>query len=131
MNIDKFKTLENKLSAAYKNNNLLFIANINTADDYELLTNLQKEDMIIIAEKYQYDIYRKIGIGIISPKDMSFNSCALKCGFSACYLHFAHLSLLTFYFVFCSALQYHIKTVYLSSLPLSLRLHLPQPISSL
>lgn len=56
MNIDKFKTLENKLSAAYKNNNLLFIANINTADDYELLTNLQKEDMIIIAEKYQYDI---------------------------------------------------------------------------
>ena len=51
MNIDKFKTLENKLSAAYKNNNLLFIANINTADDYELLTNLQKEDMIIIAEK--------------------------------------------------------------------------------
>lgn len=26
MNIDKFKTLENKLSAAYKNNNLLFIA---------------------------------------------------------------------------------------------------------
>lgn len=83
MNIDKFKTLENKLSAAYKNNNLLFIANINTADDYELLTNLQKEDMIIIAEKYQYDIYRKIGIGIISPKDMSFNSCALKCGFSA------------------------------------------------
>lgn len=91
MNIDKFKTLENKLSAAYKNNNLLFIANINTADDYELLTNLQKEDMIIIAEKYQYDIYRKIGIGIIPPKDMSFNSCALKCGFSACYLHFAHL----------------------------------------
>lgn len=91
MNIDKFKTLENKLSAAYKNNNLLFIANINTADDYELLTNLQKEDMIIIAEKYQYDIYRKIGIEIISPKDMSFNSCALKCGFSACYLHFAHL----------------------------------------
>ena len=55
------------------------------------MTNLQKEDMIIIAEKYQYDIYRKIGIGIISPKDMSFNSCALKCGFSACYLHFAHL----------------------------------------
>ena len=83
MNIDKFKTLEN--------NNLLFIANINTADDYEFLTNLQKEDMIIIAEKYQYDIDRKIGIGIISPKDMSFNSCALKCGFSACYLHFAHL----------------------------------------
>ena len=50
---------------------MLFIANINTADDYELLTNLQKEDMIIIAEKYQYDIYRKIGIGIISPKDGS------------------------------------------------------------
>lgn len=57
MNIDIFKTLENKLSAAYKNNNLLFIANINTADDYELLTNLQKEDMIIIAEKYQYDYF--------------------------------------------------------------------------
>ena len=25
MNIDKFKTLENKLSAAYKNNNLLLL----------------------------------------------------------------------------------------------------------
>ena len=42
MNIDIFKTLENKLSAAYKNNNFLFIANINTADDYELLQIYKK-----------------------------------------------------------------------------------------
>lgn len=95
MNIDKFKTLENKLSAAYKNNNLLFIANINTADDFDLLTNLQKEDMLILAENYQYDIYRKISIGIISPKDMSFNSCALKCG--AAYTYYLRRYLLPLY----------------------------------
>ena len=91
MKMDLIKIINYNLDSAHRSNDLYFLANINNIKEFELLTNLQKEDMIIIAEKYQYDIYRKIGIGIISPKDMSFNSCALKCGFSACYLHFAHL----------------------------------------
>ena len=80
MKMDLIKIINNKLDSAHRSNDLYFLANINNIKEFELLTNLQKKAMLIVADDYQHNVYKKLETGKISPKDMSFNSCALKCG---------------------------------------------------
>lgn len=81
------ETLIRKMRKAANNNDIQYLVAVKNNKLFQLLTTEQKNSIIELSEILQYNIYRKIEEGQLSPANMTHESCAVNSGLAyTCYI---------------------------------------------